>query len=85
MIVSRIANNAISRDPKNDRVLMDCDTEKCMPSCEHCGGHISERFERVFGDNTGTVYACVNCSATAGIGEVTSNRSKEHTDSATAE
>ena len=47
-----------------------------MPKCENCGEHISEQFKRVFGDESGTVYACVNCSANAGIGEVTRDRSR---------
>ena len=45
-----------------------------MPVCENCGKHVSERFIRVFGDETGRVYACPNCSARAGIGEVTLER-----------
>jgi predicted RNA-binding Zn-ribbon protein involved in translation (DUF1610 family) len=46
-----------------------------MPSCENCGEHVSEQFKRVFADDTGNVFACPNCSANAGIGEVTRERS----------
>ena len=49
-----------------------------MPECENCGSHISERFKLVFGDESGAIYACVNCSANAGIGETTRNRSNRN-------
>ncbi|WP_449404862.1 DUF7563 family protein [Haloplanus natans] len=45
-----------------------------MPTCKNCGNHVSKCFARVFGDEAGRVYACPNCSATAGIGEVTRER-----------
>jgi len=48
-----------------------------MPHCETCGQHVSQRFQRVFGDPNGDVYACPNCSANAGIGEVTRDRQTE--------
>ena len=48
-----------------------------MPRCETCGHHVSEQFQRVFGDASGAVYACPNCSANAGIGEVTRERRSE--------
>ncbi|WP_419181157.1 DUF7563 family protein [Haloarcula halophila] len=48
-----------------------------MPECSTCGGHVSDRFVRVFGDGEGTVYACPACSANAGIGEVTRERSEQ--------
>jgi hypothetical protein len=44
-----------------------------MASCDHCGGHVSERFVRVFGES-GTVHACPACSANAGIAEVAKER-----------
>jgi predicted RNA-binding Zn-ribbon protein involved in translation (DUF1610 family) len=48
-----------------------------MPACEHCGRHVSDRFARVFADGSGTVYACPNCSANAGIAEVARKRSTD--------
>lgn len=45
-----------------------------MPVCKNCGAHVSERFKRVFGDETGEIYACINCAANTGIGEATRNR-----------
>jgi len=45
-----------------------------MPQCDNCGEHISERFKRVFGDRAGNIYACLHCSANAGIGAVTRDR-----------
>jgi predicted RNA-binding Zn-ribbon protein involved in translation (DUF1610 family) len=48
-----------------------------MPRCKNCGEHVSDRFERVFGDDEGNVYACPDCSANAGIGEVTRDRSEQ--------
>ncbi|EJN59629.1 hypothetical protein SAMN04487950_3096 [Halogranum rubrum] len=47
-----------------------------MPSCDHCGSHVSERFARVFADATGRVFACPNCSANAGIAEVARQRAR---------
>ncbi|ELZ41598.1 hypothetical protein C463_12992 [Halorubrum californiense DSM 19288] len=47
-----------------------------MPSCEHCGTHVSERFVQVFGDKRGRVHACPNCSANAGIAEVAKERAQ---------
>ncbi|WP_438267592.1 DUF7563 family protein [Halovenus salina] len=48
-----------------------------MPECNTCGEHVSDRFIRVFGDKTGVVYACPACSANAGIGETTRERSNK--------
>jgi len=47
-----------------------------MPSCDHCGAHVSERFVRVFADSDGAVRACPDCSATAGIAEVALRRAQ---------
>lgn len=40
-----------------------------MPKCKSCSSHVSDRFERVFADRDGDVYACPNCSPRAGIAE----------------
>ncbi|MFB6146228.1 MAG: hypothetical protein ABEJ08_00895 [Halobacteriaceae archaeon] len=48
-----------------------------MPTCDHCEAHVSERFARVFGDENGAVKACPNCSANAGIAEVSLTRAHE--------
>ncbi|WP_456237570.1 DUF7563 family protein [Halocatena halophila] len=45
-----------------------------MAKCDHCGAHVSGRFARVFADETGTILACPNCSANAGIAEVSRTR-----------
>jgi hypothetical protein len=47
-----------------------------MPSCDHCGSHVSDRFARVFADQYGRVLACPNCSANAGIAEVARMRTR---------
>jgi hypothetical protein len=45
-----------------------------MPECDHCGGHVSERFARVFTNERGELLACPDCSANAGIAEVARRR-----------
>jgi hypothetical protein len=45
-----------------------------MPTCDHCGEHVSERFARVFAADDGWLHACPNCSANAGIAEVARQR-----------
>ncbi|AGN02953.1 hypothetical protein L593_15095 [Salinarchaeum sp. Harcht-Bsk1] len=45
-----------------------------MPSCDHCNGHVSERFARVFETDDGSIEACPNCSANAGIAEQSRRR-----------
>ncbi|NHN49994.1 hypothetical protein G9464_20710 [Halostella sp. JP-L12] len=32
-----------------------------MPQCENCDGYVTERFVRVFGDNEGRVFGCLDC------------------------
>jgi len=48
-----------------------------MPKCNHCGAHVSDQFARVFADELGDVRACPNCSANAGIAEVSRERTRE--------
>ncbi|MFB6122097.1 MAG: hypothetical protein ABEJ78_01380 [Haloferacaceae archaeon] len=45
-----------------------------MARCNHCEAHVSERFVRVFADADGRLHACPNCSANAGIAEVSRQR-----------
>jgi len=45
-----------------------------MPRCDHCDAHVSDRFARVFGDGRGRIRACPNCSANAGIAQVSRER-----------
>ncbi len=45
-----------------------------MPTCDHCDAHVSEGFARVFTDDGGELRACPNCSANAGIAEVSRER-----------
>ncbi|GAA0217443.1 DUF7563 family protein [Halobaculum roseum] len=33
------------------------------PECLHCGGHVSERFARVFGDDADRVHRCQACDS----------------------
>ncbi|WP_425493639.1 DUF7563 family protein [Natronocalculus amylovorans] len=47
-----------------------------MPSCDHCGSHVSDRFARVFADEYGQLNACPSCSANAGIAEAARDRSR---------
>jgi hypothetical protein len=48
-----------------------------MPTCDHCNKHVSERFARVFADESGRLRACPNCSANAGIAEVAQQRARD--------
>lgn len=32
-----------------------------MAECQRCGSHVSEDFERVFGDNNDEVHGCPDC------------------------
>lgn len=34
-----------------------------MPTCNHCGGHVTERFARVLGNNDNEVWGCLGCGA----------------------
>jgi DNA-directed RNA polymerase subunit RPC12/RpoP len=52
--------------------------EQIMPSCDHCGSHVSERFARVFSDEHGRLNACPSCSANAGIAEVARRRTRNN-------
>ncbi|WP_459880567.1 DUF7563 family protein [Halorubrum gandharaense] len=47
-----------------------------MPSCDHCGSHVSDRFARVFADELGHLNACPACAANAGIAEVSRDRTR---------
>lgn len=38
-----------------------------VPECQGCGGHVSDDFARVFGDNADEVYNCLTCSDWATI------------------
>jgi translation initiation factor 1 (eIF-1/SUI1) len=48
-----------------------------MPTCDNCGGHVSDQFVRVFGDENDAVHACLNCAANAGIAETTRERARQ--------
>lgn len=45
-----------------------------MSHCTYCDSFVSREFVRVFGDRDGRVYACPNCTANAGIGQVSAER-----------
>jgi hypothetical protein len=45
-----------------------------MPTCTHCDAWVSERFARVFADETGDIRACPSCAANAGIASVARER-----------
>jgi hypothetical protein len=53
------------------------DSAARMPRCDHCDAHVSDRFARVFADERGDIHACPNCSANAGIAEVSRERAHE--------
>ena len=59
-----------------DSGATDAGHHNIMPTCDHCGAHISERFARVFADDSGDVLACPSCSANAGIAEVALQRAR---------
>ena len=48
-----------------------------MPTCDHCSAHVSDQFARVFADERGNIRACPNCSANAGIAEVSRERAQQ--------
>lgn len=50
--------------------------EPTMPTCDHCGAHVSEQFARVFTDESGNLHACTTCSANCGIAEVSRERAQ---------
>ena len=56
------------------RCIHRCSPETTMPTCDHCGAHVSEQFQRVFCDEQGRLGACPDCSANAGIAEVARHR-----------
>lgn len=35
--------------------------------CQHCGGHVTDSYARVFGTNDGEVYGCHDCLDTTEI------------------
>jgi hypothetical protein len=45
-----------------------------MSQCTYCDAFVSTDFVRVFGDENGRVYACPNCTANAGIQQVSTER-----------
>lgn len=45
-----------------------------MSKCQYCESFVSKEFIRVFGDHQGQVFACPNCTANAGIQQVSSER-----------
>jgi len=34
-----------------------------MPTCDHCGSHVSRDFVRVFADEEGDVVGCPSCDS----------------------
>ncbi len=48
-----------------------------MPECDNCGGHVSDRFARVFADDRGRLAACLECSANAGIASASRDRVRQ--------
>jgi len=56
------------------RTTWPCREDDTMPTCDHCGEHVSERFARVFENENGELLACPACSANAGIAEVARRR-----------
>lgn len=55
-----------------------------MPTCETCGGHVTERFRAVFDDNDGAVYACSACATNRSLfnGEGTIETETDHNEPA---
>lgn len=49
-----------------------------MPECVTCGTHVSRQFARVFADEDDEIYACLGCTANAGIAQVAVERSQEN-------
>ena len=44
-----------------------CTLAWTMAECQNCGGHVTDRFERVFGTNDGDVFGCRSCMSTTAI------------------
>jgi len=70
LVYSFYPGNGYVRVPATSR-------RKRMPTCDHCGAHVSDQFARVFADETGGIHACPSCSANAGIAEVARERAHE--------
>lgn len=47
-----------------------------MPTCDTCNGHVSERFARVFADESDRVLACPSCASNAGIADAARSRAE---------
>lgn len=47
-----------------------------MPVCNHCNAHVSEQFAKVFAEADGTIMACPDCAANAGIAVTARERSR---------
>jgi hypothetical protein len=63
------------RTHRSPVVSVDINTPHTL-ACDHCGGHVSERFERVFADEYGRPFACAGCSANAGIAKIARERAR---------
>jgi hypothetical protein len=48
-----------------------------MQTCNYCGSAVTDAFVRVFGFDSGEVFACPNCTANVGIAEVAMRRARE--------
>lgn len=40
-----------------------------MATCENCGGHVTERYARVFGGNSGELHGCPACRSNSDMME----------------
>lgn len=38
-------------------------------TCENCGGHVTARYARVFGDNRDRIFGCPSCMSSAELRE----------------
>ena len=38
-----------------------------MPECQSCGGFVTERFARVFGNNQDEVHGCLDCMSNTDV------------------
>lgn len=60
-------------------IALTFDDQSLDRSCRHCGGHVSKRFARVYGDRDNRVHRCPQCvDVQADLKYVANGRERTH-------